>query len=85
MISEGSLLRFRKSPADWNGFETALVLRSYICEDGDCCANDCLAGIDFAQPVEPAQVVDILWDNGQIDTDYHLADELDGRYEVIPP
>ena len=83
MIPVGSLLRFDNH--HHGTFESALVLRSYMCEDEDCCANDCLEGIDFAQPVEPAQVVDILWDTGQIDTDYHLDDLLQQRIEVIPP
>ena len=82
MISVGSLLRFDNHHD--GTFESALVLRSYICENEDCCDNDCLDGIDFAQTLGPSQVVDILWDTGQTDTDYHL-DGMENRYEVIPP
>ncbi len=82
MISVGSMLRFTNHNGPW---ETAIVLRSYMCEDTDCC---CLAPDDrnaLGEALARAgEVVDILWNNGQVDTDYHLEGLSSDQVEVIP-
>jgi len=75
MIPVGSMLRFK----NYNGplWETAIVLRSYLCENKDCC--------DWPGPrrTRPREVVDLLWNTGQIDTDYHLEGLSSDQVEVI--
>ena len=85
MISVGSLLRFKNNHAPW---ETAVVLRSYVCEKEECCFDACLTDLRTRGLVDNyfrvAQVVDILWNNGQIDEDYHLEGLTSDQVEVIP-
>ena len=77
MISVGSMLHFTNHNGPW---ETAIVLRSYMCENKDCCHDDCLWGDDYFRT---RQVVDLLWNTGQIDTDYHLEGLSSDQVEVI--
>jgi hypothetical protein len=77
MISVGSMLHFKNHNGPW---ETAVVLRSYMCENKSCCDGDSLWGDDYFRSRE---VVDILWNTGQIDTDYHLEGLTHDQVEVI--
>ena len=78
MISVGSMLRFTNHH---NGpWEIAIVLRSYICEAEGCCDDGCVWGDGYFRPRE---VVDILWDTGQVDTEYHLEGLSSDQVEVI--
>ncbi len=78
MIPVGSMLRFK----NYNGplWETAIVLRSYLCENKDCCDWPDPSGGSF----RVREVVDLLWNTGQIDTDYHLEGLSSDQVEVIP-
>ncbi len=78
MISVGSMLHFKKHNGD--GWATAIVLRSYMCEDTDCC---CLSPDALDAFTRAGEVVDILWNNGQIDTDYHLEGLSSDQVEVV--
>ncbi len=77
MISVGSMLRFTNHNGPW---ETAIVLRSYMCEDTDCC---CLSPDALDAFTRAGEVVDILWNTGQIDTQYHLEGLSSDQVEVI--
>ena len=76
MIPTGSMLRFKHNAPGW---DVALVLRSYMCEDYDCCHP---AGNDLCSD-RPGEVIDILWNNGQRDKDYHLEGMSSDQLEVI--
>ena len=79
MISVGSMLHFKNHNGPW---ETAIVLRSYVCKD-NCCFpghSDMEWGSDYFRA---RQVVDILWNTGQIDTEYHLEGLSSDQVEVI--
>lgn len=77
MISVGSMLRFTNHNGPW---ETAIVLRSYMCEDKDCC---CLSADALDAFARAGEVVDILWNTGQVDTEYHLEGLSSDQVEVI--
>ena len=77
MIPAGSLIRFKHNIVGW---DIALVLRSYMCEDEDCCN---LAGQPEESFYRVGQVIDILWNSGQRDTDYHLEGLDSNQLEVI--
>ena len=78
MISVGSMLRFTNHHK--GAWETAIVLRSYLCEKENCCDDGCVWGDDYFRPRE---VVDILWNTGQVDTEYHLEGLSSDQVEVI--
>ena len=77
MISVGSMLHFKNHNGPW---ETAIVLRSYLCEEEGCCDDGCVWGDDYFRPRE---VVDILWNTGQVDTEYHLEGLSSDQVEVV--
>ena len=70
------MIRFKHNIAGW---DIALVLRSYMCVNAHCCA---LARPRLANARE-RQVIDILWNNGQRDTEYHLEGLSSDQVEVI--
>ena len=69
------MIRFKHNYAGW---DTALVLRSYMCPDPECCSR-----IDAETFDRGGEVLDILWNNGQRDTDYHLEGLSSDQVEVI--
>ena len=75
MIPAGSLIRFKHNYAGW---DTALVLRSYMCEEPSCCSR-----LDTETFFRGGEVLDILWNNGQRDTEYHLEGLSSDQVEVI--
>ena len=77
MIPAGSMLRFKHNVA---GYDIALVLRSYMCEDMHCCHP---IGLDHVGAHRAGEVIDILWNNGQRDKDYHLEGMSSDQLEVI--
>jgi hypothetical protein len=51
-----------------------------MCEDKDCC---CLSADALDAFARAGEVVDILWNTGQVDTDYHLEGLSSDQVEVI--
>ena len=71
------MIRFKHNIAGW---DIALVLRSYMCDNVHCCV---LGGYPPGDDPREGQVIDILWNNGQRDTDYHLEGIDSNQLEVI--
>ncbi len=77
MIPAGSMIRFKYNYA---GYDVALVLRSYMCAEPTCCN---LSPEALSAFYRAGEVIDILWNNGQRDTEYHLEGLSSDQVEVI--
>jgi len=77
MIPAGSLIRFKHNIDGW---DVALVVRSYMCEDIDCCHP---IGLDHVGADRAGEVIDILWFSGVRDKYYHLEGMSSDQLEVI--